>query len=175
MQRHKKKLIVPLILISIFILPGISAYILYTHPNWLKTSTNRGEFIQPPLQLKELPKNNKWRLVYYSKTTCNDKCMGNLDKLARVRLALGRHLYNVDSCLLLPDFAKSITSRQEKILHDIGIDMLIFSPDKHINYNIFTKNAYFIINEDNYAILTYSENTAPDDIFQDIKKLVKDK
>lgn len=163
-------------LIIVFVLPGIAAYIVYKNPSLLNAkSTNHGQFVKPPVLFSELPKSNKWHLVYYSAGNCREKCMGDLDKLARIRLALGRRLYDVDSYLLLSRLAKNLTAEQERILQDVNIFVLKFAADKQQYKHVFINDAaYFIINPEGYIILSFAADSPSDDIFQDLKKLVND-
>lgn len=163
-------------LVLLFVMPGVVAYFFYINPNWsLGKETNKGSFIKPPVLLSEFKPNNHWRLVYYSANTCGAICLGNLDKLSRVRLALGRRLYNVDIYLLLTKHGLDITEKQKKLLRDIDINVLKFDAnDLHAQSIFKEQDAFYIVSPENYAILTYQVATPPDDIFQDIKKLVKD-
>lgn len=169
----KKNYLSLILLIVLFIVPGIAAYIVYTHPTLLgDNSTNHGKFVKPPLLIKELPKGKKWYLAYYAKDKCMVECMGNLDKLARIRLALGRHLYDVDGYLFLSSNAQELSIEQEKLLHDINIFVLKFAEENSDYQNLFKENAYFIVNPDGYVVLAFNPSSLSEDIFQDLKKLV---
>ena len=161
-------------LVILFIVPGVAAYVVYQHPALLgNNATNHGMFIKPPVLIKELPDGKKWRLVYYAKNNCGDKCMSDLDKLARIRLALGRHLYEVDGYLFLGNPTKNLTTEQEKILKDIDLHVLDFTANNHEYKQIFDKDSdYFIINPNGYVVLAYGSEASSQDIFQDLKKLV---
>lgn len=163
-------------LVVLFIIPGIVAYFAYKDPSafGLK-STNHGEFIKPPVLMSELKNNKKWRLVYFSRNDCTEECMGYLDKMARIRLALGRRLYNVDSYLFMPQNSKDLTEEQEKIVQDVNISVLKFAADGREYQRAFNKeHAFFIISPENYLILSFAADTPSEDIFADLKKLVND-
>ena len=164
-------------LVLIFLTPGICAFFFYSNPTWLGgVETNRGVFIKPPVLLSMLPKNDKWRIALYSPQKCDIECMGNLDKLARVRLALGRQLYNVDVCLLLDSKSPDLSEKQTELLQDVGSHVLKFAATSQEHKNIFSdKPAFYIISPENYVVLSYKVTSPPDDIFHDIKQLVKDK
>lgn len=171
----KKNYLSLMFLVIVFTMPGIAAYIAYKHPKLLgENSTNHGQFVNPPVLIKQLSKSQKWHLVYYSKQDCAADCMGYLDKLARIRLALGRHLYDVDGYLFLSSSSKDLTIKQEKILKDINIRSLKISSDNQKDSRFFVNDAYFIINPDGYVILAFGRENTSEDIFQDLKKLVKD-
>ena len=81
-----------LLLAILFVAPGIVAYFVYTHPQWLgMATTNKGELIKSPQILDKLGSEKKWRLIVWSPEGCDATCIQQVDKLARIRLALGRH------------------------------------------------------------------------------------
>ena len=101
--------------------------------------------------------------------------MGDLDKMARIRLALGRRLYNVESYLFMPQSVKGLTEEQEVIVQDVNISVLKFAADGEDYQRIFNKKrAFFIISPENYVILSFAADTPSEDIFADLKKLVND-
>lgn len=163
-----------IILLIIFILPGIAAYVVYNNPKLIAAdSTNHGDFIKPPIYIAELANSKKWHLVYFAKTGCQTRCMGNIDKLARIRLALGRQVYDVDGYLMLPSTVKSLNLRQAKILQDINIFVLKLDKNKQGQQQLLAGNYdYYIINPEGYAVLGFVADSASEDIFQDLKKLV---
>lgn len=171
----KKNYLTLMFLVMVFTIPGVAAYIVYTHPSLLgEKPTNHGKFVDPPVLVQQLSKSKKWHLAYYSKKNCALDCMGSIDKLARIRLALGRHLYDVDGYLFLSGSAKDLTQKQENILRDINVFALKFSSHNSEDLNIFGNDAYFIINPDGYVVLAFGRENTSEDIFQDLKKLVKD-
>ena len=102
MKNNRRNYIVLLLMLALFIAPGLSAYLFYNHLTWLGAAkTNKGELLNPPILLTKLGMDAKWRLILWSPTGCAQECIQQLDKLARIRLALGRRLYQVDSLLLL--------------------------------------------------------------------------
>ena len=165
-----------LILTVLFVIPGIAAYVVYQNPSLLASqSTNHGSFVKPPVKIIQLPGVKKWRLVYFNNGDCNEICMGSLDKLARIRLALGRRLYNVDSYLFLPKSAADINQEQQKVLDDVGIQMQKINPSKQQYHQVFSQTSgYYIISPEKYVILAYSAASSADDIYTDLKKLVND-
>ena len=47
-----------------------------------------------------------WQLVLKVEDNCQQDCLANLDKLSRLRLSMGRKLYDLDLVLLLPSSQK---------------------------------------------------------------------
>ncbi len=171
---HQRVLII-LILTAIFLAPGIAALIYYRHPTWLSNPpTNRGRFVSPVYQLKTLPnKNQHWRLIYWTPKPCDAACMSHADDLARIRLALGRRLYQVDACILLAADQPDFRPEQTKILQEKDMCMLKLSESAKLDRAALgDKSAFFIASPDNALILTYPINVVLDDLFHDIKHLM---
>lgn len=164
-----------LLLILLFSLPGVTAYIFYLNPQWLGTATtNKGAFLEPPLLVSPLGGDSKWRLVLWSPTTCERNCIEHLDKLARVRLALGRRLYDVETSLLLGANAGALSTSLTSMLHDKDIHVVKLSANESERLSMLCNTSnLFIANPDDYLVLSYQITTKSDDIFHDIKLLLK--
>lgn len=160
-----------LLLVCLFIAPGLGAYVFYMHPQWLPhATTNKGELLTPPILLQDLSKSTKWRLILWSPTACDKKCMHQVDKLARVRLALGRRLYHVETWLLIGDDEKKLPVAYANTLIEQDVLFKRLSDAKRLS--AYTDRKIFIANEDNYLVLAYSASTKPADIFHDMKQLL---
>ena len=139
------------ILLIIFLAPGVLAYVFYMHPNWIAASkTNRGQLLSPAVFVPDVfVSSQKWHIVFWSPGKCTKKCMATFDGLTRLRIALGRKLYEVDLDLL--NDTQAITKTQ------LGLT---------------NKPEIFIVNPQHYWILRYSVNAPLDDLYNDIKKLL---
>lgn len=173
-SRRSLKLI---LLVVLFAAPSLFAYLFYCHPNWLmSTPTNRGTLVRSTPILKSMDQSKHWRLVWWNPTACTNKCMAQMDQLARIRLALGRRLYHVDSYLLLSESEPLLSKEQKKILHDNDSNVLILPADAEMDRTVLgEQSAFYIVSPENAIILMYPSTSQPDDLFQDIKQLVKDK
>jgi hypothetical protein len=175
MKPIRQHFFVLFMLASLFALPGLAAYIFYLHPQWLNSATtNRGRLIYPPLQLSQLGHTNaKWRFILWSPLQCDQQCQKEVDQLARVRLALGRHLYDVESYLLIRDDVSMPTAFEQQ-LHDEDIHVVKLSNQSIGNLPVLTQHSeIFIANADNDLMLVYPVPAKPADIFHDIKLLLK--
>ncbi len=164
-----------LILIAlVFAAPGISAYIFFEHPYWIKSnSNNKGRLLNPPVLLPLVQKSNlKWKFIIWSKNDCSTDCIRQLDKLARVRLALGRRLYDVNQELLLGSEARKLSIQQLKKFKDQDIKVVRLTKVQEELKVFNDNNAIFIANPSDYLVLAYQETTSPGDIFNDIKQLL---
>ncbi|ASQ45230.1 hypothetical protein clem_03360 [Legionella clemsonensis] len=168
-----RKSFILILLMVVFAAPGITAYLFFSHPQWLGTSTtNRGKLLTPPVQFVEMNEKDKWHLILWNPTVCNKNCREQLDKLARIRLALGRHLYKVEQWLITDDKATlpgSLLNLLKK--EDIQVRQLSLDEQKKVKI-LQTKPQVFIANPASYLILTYALDAKPEAIFHDIKHLL---
>lgn len=159
-----------LLLALMFIMPGLTAYLLYLHPTWLEGRTNRGNLLRPPVLLPKAIGKEKWRIVFWQPGDCHEACLKQLDKIARVRLALGRHLYKVD-LWLISDSIETLSGASTRWLHEQAIQIMKW-PWNKFPFDETQKGRVFIISPESYIILSYPKEAKPDDIFHDIKHLV---
>ncbi|HBI21526.1 MAG TPA: hypothetical protein DDY37_02905 [Legionella sp.] len=174
MNPTRRYYVILLLLVFLFSAPGLSAYYLYFHPHWLNgATTNRGQFIRPPQVINALGADSKWRLILWSPLVCDAPCMIQLDKLARIRVALGRRLYDVDAGLMQGANAGPISLAVATLLRSHGMFsvMLPAVESKHLS-GLYRQPQLFIANPDRYLVLAYPVSAEPDDVFRDIKQLL---
>jgi hypothetical protein len=173
MMNNSKKLLVLLFLGFIFFAPGIAAYIFYNHTQWLGTATtNHGELINPPPVMSFLSQ-DKWKLILWSPNECSEQCKIDMDKLARIRLALGRRLYEVDGILMQANQTAALPDGFEQQLKDEAITSLKLTPEQtELLKPWATEAKIFIVNPQNYLILAYTSSVEPKNIYQDLKHLL---
>ncbi len=163
-----------LFLVLLFAAPGIAAYIFYSHPSWLNNATtNKGKLLNPPVLLTHSMSLSKWRLMLWSPKGCGSTCIAELDKLARVRLALGRHLYKVDTQLVMDAGAAPISEPLMDAMKEKDIQMITLTQEERKKMPLLKGNlAIFIANPNDYLVLAYQSTAKPADIFHDLKHLV---
>jgi hypothetical protein len=157
----------------LFVAPGVAAYFFYSHPSWLGASrTNNGTLLTKPVQLSSVTGEHKWRLLFWAPATCDAACFTQLDRLARVRLALGRKLYLVDQMLLLGEepVPPGFLNRDEIKTKDFKV-LSLSAVDQHALMRIPDKPQIFIMNPDNYLVLSYKVGAKPNAIYNDLKLL----
>jgi hypothetical protein len=174
MKLQHKKIAILISLALLFITPGLAAYVFYQYPQWLSgVRTNKGTLLEPPQRLAVLPKAKKWSLILWNPEDCDHACIQQLDKLARIRLALGRRWYEVRTFLLLGTEAHH-PSRQ--LMHalkiqDIGWLSLTKKETQEL-HDLTQIPVLWIANPDNEVVLVYSVQAKPDDLFHDLKRLL---
>lgn len=173
MKKHWSNYFILLTLAILFATPGITAYLFYQHPGWLSApKVNHGTLMNPPVALSILDASSKWRLVYWNPGVCAQTCLKQIDKLARIRLALGRKLYLVEQRLII-DNLQDTTEAVKKTLKQRDFHVT------HLSSEDFTKDTklnpseqIFIVNPDNYLVLSYKLEAKSDDIYKDLKLLL---
>lgn len=170
----KRNYVVLLLLALVFMAPGLTAYLYYKHPQWLGTATtNKGELLQPPVLLTAINSNEKWRLLLWNPDDCGVTCLNQLDKLARIRLALGRRLYGVEQWLVLTDGSKALPKSLITSLREQDIHIVHLSKEQRQSLASLKPEArVFIANPNSYLVLSYAPTANSQDIFHDLKQLL---
>lgn len=174
MSLKRRYYLILLLLVFLFSAPGLSAYFLYFHPDFLRgTTTNKGQFVQPPQQMIALGTGAKWRLILWSPTACDASCITQLDKLSRIRVALGRRLYDVDAGLMQGIDAGPTSSAVATLLQTPGMFSVTLSKAETVGLSrLYSQPQLFIANPDRYLVLVYPISAGPNDLFHDIKQLL---
>lgn len=174
MKRTNSKYAVLLLLAIMFAAPGIAAYVFYQHPSWLGDSRiNKGTLLTPPVSLNFFDNQNKWRIVLWIPERCDKTCINQVDLLSRVRLALGRKLYQVDQWLILGDKASPVAEEVKSLLKERDVHVGILPSSEMTKLAAFDSGTnVFIVNPDKYMILSYKSEGNPDDLYKDMKLLL---
>ena len=161
------------LLALMFAAPGIAALIFYQHPSWLGASkVNKGTLLNPPIVWNALnSKEAKWRIVFWNPQACDELCLKRVNMLARVRLALGRKLYQVEQSLVLSSDAIPLSDTVKAILKEQDFHVMYLSQQLAKPLNA-TEPQIFIANPENYLILAYKPQVNPEDIYKDLKLLL---
>lgn len=171
MKQKTRYYLILLTLLFLFAAPGLSAYLFYFHPQWLNSvTTNKGQLLNPALLVPELKSSDKkWQFVLWSPSACEKDCLQQLDQLVRVRLALGRRLYDVNLVVLMPEQAPALNASTIQLFKKYGL------LERRLSTNVISRYhnpMFFIANQDNYLILAYATTSQPDDLFHDMKLLL---
>ena len=173
MKRIAKPKLLFFFLGLLFIAPGLSAYVVYMHPQWLnQTTTNKGHLLKPPRPLSALGDEKTWRIMLWSPNGCDPDCMAQVEQLERVRLALGRRFYDVQFWVVQRADAPRVPSKMRKALRHHAIHSRTLSTKEIEQVALPSSPAIFLVNPMHYLILQYSITSEPNDIFHDIKLLL---
>lgn len=163
------------ILMLIFLLPGLAAQYVYHHPDLIPAATtNKGHLVREQIKLVFPGDADKWHLAYWQAGQCETQCLAALDKLTRIRVALGRRYYQVDQWLLL---AKAPTALPAALRHQLADQEIqrytIDSNQQKTNPYLQDRQGILLISPGHDLVLTYAANVNPKDVFEDLKHLLK--
>ena len=169
----KRTTVIINLLIVLFAAPGVIAYLVYLHPEWISARTNHGHLLQPPPKLDAFSRGEKWQLLYWSPQPCAQACLQRIDELAKLRLALGRRLYYVDLVLASQTPLIDVSQETQDLLHTVDGKIVQLSGEDAEKLGV--QPAIYLVNPERYVVLAYSSDQAAKDIFQDLQKMVHDK
>lgn len=156
-------------LVIIFLTPGIFAYLFYQHPNWLSgVTTNKGQLLKPPVYLAKFTKETKWGLLLWNPGLCLQNCRQQLNKMTRVRVALGRRFYDVQLWL---GSQKIVSSKMKTLLDQQGIGAVQLK-EADLQRVLGDKSRLFMVNPEHYLILSYPLDANPADIYSDLQRVL---
>lgn len=171
----KRNYLLLFLLVMLFAAPGVTAYLYYRNPQWLsQATTNKGVFLNPPLLFaKVLDGEQKWRLILWYPEECDKVCLQEVDKLARIRLALGRRLYHVQQWLVQVEGKATELPNLRLRLQEQDIKVREISKDVLNAITILGEKPKIVIaNPEGYLVMAYEKEAKPRDIYHDIKQLL---
>lgn len=170
MKFYQRKSVLLLLLIVLFISPGLAAVLFYQHPQWLSgASVNKGDLINPPFSVKALA--GHWNLILWQPQRCDKACVANLEKAHRILLALGRQYYQIKLWCLQDEQSLIDNPVFEKmhVVHTLGIAQ----KDSSVRRKLGDQPRFFIANAQGFLILSYLPNASSQDIYHDLKQLFR--
>lgn len=148
MYQKKRKIVILGLLCIIFFLPSILALWFYQHPIPFEKTLNHGRLLSPPIKMSSL-KTTTWQWIIWCPKKNDAICSGTLDKLSRIRLALGRRWYDVTVKLFYPE-------------DRVAIDAVLATP----------KPTIWLMDKRGFVVMTYATSAKSKDIYDDIKTLL---
>jgi len=169
------------IMIAVFVLPVVLAYMALKF-NWFnEASTNKGELLQPVIEAQSLLQNSeaKWHLLYVIPQQCDEACENAIYSVTQIYQATGKESDRVSKLFIQTELSSQQALDKIRVQH--GAHVLQKSL-KNVN-ELFQKtdiNAIFISDTLHNIVLRYpttqSENDAIMDsrnILADLRKLLK--
>jgi cytochrome oxidase Cu insertion factor (SCO1/SenC/PrrC family) len=187
MNTRRRRGLLPTLLLLIFFLPLLVAFLIYYGSNWRPARhTNHGELIEParPLPRIALPQTRapgsadlligKWSLIYIADGRCDDACRHTLYYIRQTQLGLGRQIPRVQRLWLAPDHCcdpGADTEMQPPLLSvnaqgDNGAALLSQFPVDH------RESTIFIVDPRGNLMMRYDSNADPKGLREDLKKLL---
>lgn len=170
-----------LMLVAVFVLPVVFAYMALKLDWFNEAATNRGELLQPVIEASSLinDSDTKWHLLYIIPESCDITCENALYAVQQIFMATGKESDRVNALFIYSE--NSSTDAVTKIKAFSGANVLQKSI---INVNKVFKNtdinAIFIADTQHNIVLRYpvtadKQQAIMDsrDILADLKKLLK--
>lgn len=123
----------------------------------------------PPLRFKALDMDSRWGIMLWNPGVCGKACLATVDRLSRVRLALGRQLYQV-RVWVVSDKPLTLEKALEKTWNTMQVQTFSVLPSDR--KALPQASAVFIADPAGYWILDYGQQGLSADVFDDMKKLL---
>lgn len=170
-----KKHIQIILLVVVFIIPTFVAYFLTKNPSLMQASatTNYGEWVPKTIPWPLEDKKRPWQLVLWQSKGCQDECMRQIGELAKIRLAMGRKVFDLNLWVVVPQ-RYQLKGEHIKFLqnHDIQVGYFDEGIEKQWN-EIIANTPIVLINPEKEALLMYPLNPQPKRLFHDLQLLIK--
>lgn len=160
------------VLFLVFSLPPLAAWWFYQHPSrWLSSKLNHGHLVNPPVQMKTLAQPHVWQLIYLSKQNCDSACQNKLEQLAKIRLALGRHMVGLGMVLLAPEPRRPLLKRLQDMdvrwvkMNERYLQELSNTPSPN------QQDSFWLMDSSGWLVMTYPQDARPKAMYADLKRL----
>ena len=174
-KMNSKRKYIMWLLVFIFSLPMFIAYQLAQHPDWLGTAntTNYGVWVKPKVMWKNKALNERdWQLVYWHNGICDKACFNTLNQLAKIRLAMGRKLYQMTIWLMIPNDV-TLTSKEIKSLQEQDIQLAYADNAIQDEWQLFASHPIVLFTPEKHALLMYESNPNSKKMYHDFQLLIK--
>lgn len=176
--RHIGNIITVCALIAVFVVPVISARLIYDdlrQQEDIKT-TNHGRLIIPPAKLDALgvklaPEDNgRWLLVHLASQGCHEDCEAEFYLMGQIIKGLGKESFRVHRLLILDALSpKPFSVPEHQLLHteaDLLLDFIT-----HIAGEV--DNLTVIVDPNGHVLMYYPNGTLTKAVIRDLRRLLE--
>ena len=183
-----------LLILAIIVLPMIVAYIMFKTGWGMPTDTiNKGILLTPPQPVSDLnlaendntlkylypAEKKQWRIMVPVPAHCEVACQQNLFVTRQVHIRLAEKAPRVERILLALE-GVSVEQKQQLLVEHPNVLWLNSSQDALANWladndlvSTPLDNRYFLVDQDGFAMMSYSHENTGQDLLDDVKKLLK--
>ena len=183
------------LLILLFLVPPVAAYVLFYTDFKPASGVNYGQLISPAKPITDVPLTttdgrefkfsdlrNKWVLLYLGSSKCNEACSDNLYKINQVRLAQGKNTERVTGVYIVPanasdDEINNISGKYPGILLLLAqMDAfagLIDQFDNNTEAALQSSERVYIVDPLGNLMMSYEAKADPSGMRKDLKRLLK--
>ena len=194
-QQQRRGRIQAAAIMLIVILPMMIAYsVYYTGIGVPKGTINKGQLIDPPQQIDDLPlqtldgenwhaaeQAKRWRWIIPGHAQCNELCQKNLYLTRQVHIRLAEKSGRVERLYLLLD--EYIDPATEEFIHTEHPHMPIVKASADAVKNLFAQTSlppeaiatghYFLMDQDGFIMMSYYHQHQGKVLLDDIKRMLK--
>ena len=145
-------------------------------------TTNKGELIEPPLEVQKIklkaksgPLENefpgKWTIVIFLNDECSPSCWDSLYKTRQVNVRLSRDSSRLNRYLVLKEGVELPKAQEEKLLKEYPA-LLRGTIQAEGNESLFIEG-YYLFDPIGNGIIYYSPELPGGELLEDIKKLLR--
>jgi cytochrome oxidase Cu insertion factor (SCO1/SenC/PrrC family) len=194
MQTFRNPWWILIILLLIFGIPMFGAWYVWKNPDLLPMHrTNRGELIQPAININQLKiitghhsqqfsaLNGKWTLLYVTGQNCELACQKTIYNLRQIQTATGKNQDRVQRVFLT--LAKKANATVLEKLAREHPNMILAQAKQadwaEVSANLPTQNlaisqAYlYLVDPKGFMVLGYRPEANPSNVLKDLEKLLK--
>ena len=183
------------LLILLFLVPPVAAYVLFYSDFRPSSGANYGQLINPAKPITDVilatpdgrefklsDLRRKWVLLYLGGHKCNEACSDNLYKIQQVRLTQGKDTERVISVYIAPEGVlqseiEDISGKYPGILlllahPDVFVD-LVDQFDNEVDVPLQGAERVYIVDPLGNLMMRYDTEADPSGIKKDLKRLLK--
>ena len=196
-RTHTRAARTQLVLIALlFLAPLLAAWVWYANIDaWRPTQLiNHGDLISPARPLPDFSLvaldgatidarflHGKWTLVYIGSSECDNACHVNLDKVSRVRLALGKDMMRVQTLYVLTDTERVASLRPRLTPYEpvtvaaLGSHGAPFMQqfETVVGGSVAAAGRVYMIDPLGNLMMSYGTASVARDLLQDLERLLK--
>lgn len=164
---------------TLFLLPVATAFFFYQGGARYLGRMNKGTLVTPliassALAIRDEDKNpvtldKKWTILYRAKQ-CDKACEKVMDKILRVRLALGRDMSRTQAALLSDEKVGDTLSKQMRDVRGLDTKALLSSLNNTVG---LAAHQIYLVDPKGYIMMRYNAGVAPKAIYSDLGRLLK--
>ncbi|NDH08191.1 MAG: hypothetical protein EBY16_00980 [Gammaproteobacteria bacterium] len=163
------------VLLGLFLLPVLAAHYVFSHANhWVSNkASNYGQFVNRPMVWQTGDHPRPWQLAFKVESVCRQDCLDALDKLSRLRLSMGRKLYDLDLVLVFSSTHKPSPELQAQ-LDNQNILWALLSDDEGLKWaKVFKDQKIILFGPEHQAVLKYPKLFQSKKMAHDLQLLIK--
>lgn len=194
-QKTYQHRLVLLLIIGLFAVPLIGAFLLYLHPQkWQLGSLNYGRLISPPVSISSIPLydthhspltpsryQGKWLLLFLSLDPCATHCLDNLYKIQQVRLSLAKNSSQVITVLVSSASDKDrefyqLMQKEFPTITYLTADKTVataLEATLSVDDDEQENGVLYIVDPQSQVMMSYSSLVPPEHVLKDMKRLVR--